>query len=630
MNYKTKYKPKSISKARFQASRFTWSAFAVLCLFGCCYALNLSAQEPATQGKASQQLQSPTISPAQNKRVYQPMGAPADPKVPARWNFYRDYTQSTKLFKDLAAAFPDLCHLESVGKSYGGREMWVLTITNFKTLDKDKELERPAFWIDGGIHANEIQSVDVVLYTAWFLAESYGRNKMTTNLLDNRVFYILPMMSPDSRDAHMHQPNTTHSPRTGQRPYDDDRDGKTDEDGPEDMNKDGNITMMRVKDPNGRYKIDPNYANKMIRCKPGEKGEYTILGQEGFDNDGDGRVNEDGDGYYDPNRDWAWQWQPGFIQYGSREYPFSILENRMAADFITSHTNIAGAQTYHNTGGMILRGPGVKGEKWPRRDIMVYDYLGKKGERMLPGYRYINSADDLYEVNGGEDDWLFVMRGIFAFTNELNTPFNMFREKKKDGEGGGFFGSDDDSREFDKYMLFSEGYVKWQEVDHPQYGKIEIGGKKKNWGRQPPSFMLEEECHRNMAFTLFHAESMPQVEIQEVKSRKLPNGLREITAVFLNQKIIPTRSVLDVQNHVTPPDRATLQGKGIKVVTALISDNRFFEDAKPTYNNPNDLRIPPLWSMKPVYVRWYVEGDGPCEVKLRSEKGGVAKETVKD
>ena len=63
-------------------------------------------------------------------------------------------------------------------------------------------------------------------------------------------------------------------------------------------------------------------------------------------------------------------------------------------------------------------------------------------------------------------------------------------------------------------MLLGDGFVPWHEVDHPQYGKIEVGGFKKNWVRQPPSFLLEEECHRNMAFTLYHADQMPLVKIQ--------------------------------------------------------------------------------------------------------------------
>src|SRR5688500_8540447 len=53
---------------------------------------------------------------AENGAVYQPAGAPADPKVAARWNYYRDYGQATELLKDLVAAHPKLCRLESLGK----------------------------------------------------------------------------------------------------------------------------------------------------------------------------------------------------------------------------------------------------------------------------------------------------------------------------------------------------------------------------------------------------------------------------------------------------------------------------------------------------------------------------------
>ena len=106
-----------------------------------------------------------------------------------------------------------------------------------------------------------------------------------------------------------------------------------------------------------------------FRRKDDEKGEYTLLGQEGIDNDGDGAVNEDGDGFYDPNRDWGWNWQPDYMQNGAHRYPFSILENRLVADFITAHPNIAGAQSYHNAGGMILRGPGAKDDRFEAADI---------------------------------------------------------------------------------------------------------------------------------------------------------------------------------------------------------------------------------------------------------------------
>ncbi len=323
------------------------------------------------------------------KSPYQPVGAPANPKVAARWNAYHDYAESTRLLQAMVAAHRRHAKLESLGKSYGGREMWLLTVTNF---DRGSDREKPAFWIDGAIHANEIQATEVTLYTAWYLLEMYGRNPFVTQLVDERAFYFLPMMSPDSRDAHMYEPNTTNSPRAGQRPVDDDRDGLVDEDGPDDLDGDGQITQMRVRDPNGRWKPHPDCPHLMMRAKDDEAGQYRLLGSEGFDNDGDGRVNEDGDGYYDPNRDWPWQWQPRYVQSGAYRYPFSLTENRLVADFVLDHPNIAGAQSYHNAGGMILRGPGTKAERIEPADLSVYDAIAKRGEQMLPGYRYLETA----------------------------------------------------------------------------------------------------------------------------------------------------------------------------------------------------------------------------------------------
>ena len=60
-----------------------------------------------------------------------------------------------------------------------------------------------------------------------------------------------------------------------------------------------------------------------------------------MDNDGDGKVNEDGEGYYDPNRDWGWKWQPNYVQNGAYKYPFSLSENRNIRNFVMEHPNIA-------------------------------------------------------------------------------------------------------------------------------------------------------------------------------------------------------------------------------------------------------------------------------------------------
>ena len=57
-----------------------------------------------------------------SKMSINPRGA-ADPKVEARWNLYHDYASATDLLRRLAAAHPELCRLQSLGKSYGGRDV---------------------------------------------------------------------------------------------------------------------------------------------------------------------------------------------------------------------------------------------------------------------------------------------------------------------------------------------------------------------------------------------------------------------------------------------------------------------------------------------------------------------------
>ena len=554
------------------------------------------------------------------KPNYTAVGTPAKPKVAAQWNRFHDYTEATRLFQELAKAHPEFARLQSLGKTYRNREMWVLTVTNFAA---GEEAARPAMWIDGAIHANEIQATEVVLYTAWLLLEMRGESEMVKRLLNERVFYLMPMMSPDSRDAHFYEPNSTHSPRSGQRPVDDDKDGLVDEDGPDDLDGDGHITMMRVRDPNGRWKPHPDFPHLLVPAKEGEKGEFTLLGPEGFDNDGDGLVNEDGAGFYDPNRDWGWLWQPAYLQTGAYRYPLSILENRLVADFVTAHPNIAGAQSYHNAGGMILRGPGSKEDSFEPADIRVYDVIGKRGEQMLPGYRYMNTAHDLYEVWGGELDWMHQARGIFGFTNELFTPFNYFRTAGHEG----FFGSSELQHTFDKYLLLGDGVVPWHEVNHPQYGKIEVGGLRKNWVRQPPAFLLEEECHRNAAFTLYHADELPQVKIQKVEVAELGGDLFQVTAIVENPKLIPTHSQADVRRKITPPDILTLElpANDAKVLLGLTSREPFFREPSEQKRDPARLKLDTILGHGVIYARWLVQSkaQGPFEVSVTSVKGGT-------
>lgn len=60
------------------------------------------------------------------------------------------HEELSQLLHDYAREYPDLVSLESIGKSFEGRDIWVITLTNSKTGDAR---DKPAVWLDGNIHS---------------------------------------------------------------------------------------------------------------------------------------------------------------------------------------------------------------------------------------------------------------------------------------------------------------------------------------------------------------------------------------------------------------------------------------------------------------------------------------------
>ena len=305
--------------------------------------------------------------------------------VPLRFDRYYNYEQVGEALRALHAAYPQLTTIDVVGKSEEGRDIWAMTVNNPKT---GAALDKPGVYVDGNIHGNEIQAGEVCLAVLNRLLTGYGQNEQITKLVDRNAYYVIPVVNVDGRYHFFNDPNDPDSGRSIRIPKDDDRDGLFDEDGPDDLDGDGNICMMRRKDPFGMYKTDPEDPRLMIRVKPGEKGEWTLLGEEGIDNDGDGKVNEDGEGYVDGNRNWGINWAPPYVQSGAGDYPFEASGMRAIAKFLMDRPNIIVVFAYHNNGGMYLRGPSTKaGEPMNASDVGVYDILGKNFEKIVPGYR---------------------------------------------------------------------------------------------------------------------------------------------------------------------------------------------------------------------------------------------------
>jgi hypothetical protein len=562
----------------------------------------------------------PITTLSQNEEdIFRAVGTPHNPKVTIAFNKYYTAEGLAALGKKIADAHPNLVKRQSIGKSTKGRDIWMLAITDYSVGDANR---KPGFYVDGNIHSNEIQGGEICTYTAWYLTEGFKDIEYVKNMLRDRIFYIVPTINPDARNDYMKEANTPHSPRAGLIALDDDSDGLFDEDGYDDLDGDGSITRMRRKNDTGNFIVDPKDSRQMIQIGPDDTvtvQRYEYLGSEGIDNDGDGRINEDNYGYYDPNRDWGWKWQPDYVQRGAYKYPFSAPETRAVADFVKSHPNIAGAQSFHNSGGMILRGPGAEEDlaTYNRADVRIYDAIGNKGAELIPGYRYLTVYKDLYSVFGGELDWFYGGRGIYTFTNELFTGYALYKKER---------GGQEERYKAEKDLLLGDGFTPWTEYNHPTYGEIEIGGFKKNFGRATPGFLLEEESHRNMVFTFYHAFHMPRLSIHDVREKSLGSGLTEITATIKNDRLMPTHASQDLKYKIERPDFISLSGG--TVIAGMIVNNDDFNVTTEQKINPEKLRVNNIPGNSTVKVRWIVKGGNNYKVTVDSAKGGLVSKTL--
>jgi len=562
-------------------------------------------------------------------------GEGAADEVRLSFDHYYDNTELTQALQSLAKAYPQMATVRSIGRSVQGRDLWAIILNNPKTGPAES---KPGYYIDGNIHGNEIQGAEVSLYIVWYLLKNYGKTELATRLLDERAFYVVPTMNPDSREFYIHQSTNPHSPRSGWVPIDDDRDGTVDEDGPEDLDGDGAITRMRKKDPYGRYKPNPKDPRILVPIQPGEKGEYSMLGEEGIDNDGDGRINEDGPGAYDMNRNFGYNWQPNYVQNGAGPYPFSFPETKAVADFVMTHPNIMGAQSFHNNGGLILRGPGAKNfGEMNSADRQVLDYVGKKGESILPGYRYITIYKDMYTVFGGSIDFFSNTLGIYTFSNELD--MDLAREPKpqrKTGEqeGSGALdmqmgGTGIEEMVYQDLVLMGEQYSNWKPYKHPLYGEIEIGGEKKFASRVPPTFKLAETCHRNAAFVLYHADQLPRLTFDRVTVQRIKDDLFQVDIVVTNATVTPTISALSRQKKIHRTDRFGIDG-GARLVAAgeLTDPYRNQTRALKVFRNAFavDSGVSGFGKME---FRLMIEGKGTAGLVYDSLKGGYYRREIK-
>ena len=532
---------------------------------------------------------------AQTKLQLNPGGYHGELDYPMSWKRYYAYEEWTKIMRDLQQKYPQLCDIQSIGKSRMGRDQMLLTITAKAT---GKPETKRAMWVDGAIHGNEVNGITCSLYLAWYLLTRYDYDPFVHGIVDSTTFYVLPGLNVDANDSYVRFPTTENNPREPYRPVDDDGDGLFDEDQSEDVDGDGELSDMYVEDPDGGFKLTPDKRRFVSVEDPREEVKrFRRVGAEGFDNDGDGLINEDDIGGPDPNRNFPYGWT---IADGY-PYPMSEAETRNVFEFQLGLSNIFASFHYHNTGRLIMfqappavqtQAPAGAGAEYAQRAQQIAQqrlealrkrdkYIYRAPRQVAPEYQHdldvqneIVSAGarilkDFTPTIGGLSGQAhaatYYMFGAYSYLIELwGDPTS---EADIDGDGEV---SDEEMMKWIDLELMGEGWVMPHKAKHPDLGEVWIGGtSRKHIGRTPPARYIELEALRQTNFVLYAASQFPKIEFGEIKVTPATDDLYWVEVEVKNDKAYPTSSDRAVALRRAVMDKITVGAGGSCEIVAV-------------------------------------------------------------
>ncbi|MBZ0295899.1 MAG: carboxypeptidase [Anaerolineae bacterium] len=548
--------------------------------------------------------------------------------------FYR-YDELTKLLHAFAEEYPQWVTLQSIGKSYEGRDIWLVAVTNRDTGPAE---EKPALWVDGNIHASEVSPSSTCLYLLNTLVNGYGSDEDITRCLDTRAFYICPRVNPDGAEwALADQPKIIRS-STRPHPYDEEPIGGLVE---EDMDGDGRMLQMRIEDPNGAWKVHPDEPRLMVRRDPIETGGtyYRLLPEGRIENyDGVTIFVQPVKEGLDLNRNFPAGWRSEKDQPGAGPYPVSEPEVQAVVDFIARHKNITGGVAFHTWSGVLLRPFGDKSDdEMAAEDVWTYQKIGQKGTD-ITGYPHISIFHDFRyhprQVISGGFDWIFEHLGLYMWGVEIWSPqrqagieeykfIDWYREHPVEDDLKMLRWSDE--------KLEGKGYIDWYAYEHPQLGKVELGGWDTLYAwRNPPPQYLEAEIARFPEWLIWQCLISPRLELISVEVTPLGGNYR-VRAVVQNTGWLPTyvskqglnkKVVRGVIAELELPEGVTLHSGERRVDLGQL-EGRAYSDVSINPDTADETK-------DRAKVEWIISGapGTTLNLTLKQDRAGVVRSTV--
>lgn len=491
---------------------------------------------------------------------------------------YHNYDEMTREISSMVSSHKNISSVASLFKTAGGRDLWCVTVGG------PQAGKNHAMLVVAGVEAERLIGTELALNFLSHLMTNYGKVDSVTKLLNSTTFYVVPRADPDASEQYFLRPSYQRT-ASGE-PSDDDKDGLTDEDGYNDLDGDGIITMIRVRDDRGEWMAhpeEPRIMKKADRSK-GEAGAYKIY-TEGFDDDLDESWNEDPPGGTAFNRNFPHNYQ--YFSPGSGQYPLSDGAARAMAEFCFSHPDISLVFTF--SGNENLMNPWKKEAKQgggaqtdvrrgrrsmsddeeasPRLvtsvlddDEQYFNYFSKHYQD-LTGFK---KAPPGLKGEGAFNEWAYYHFGRWSvsadpwWVPEAEAKKDTARrdsamvKKEPERKGGGKEEKPDEyAAQINALKWFAangmnDRFVGWTKIKHKDFpdSEVEVGGFRPFCLVNPPPDSINSLAMKQNSFLIWLAAKLPTVEIKNVSVKSVGGKVFRVTASVVNDGYLPTNSAI--------------------------------------------------------------------------------------
>ncbi len=442
-----------------------------------------------------------------------------------KFDSFYPYDEMVEFLKGCEAAAGDVFTLESLTKTPEDREVWLATLTNPATGPAE---DKPAYYVQANVHAQEMAGTTAALR----LIHTLLTDDKARAMLDDTTFYVVPRVNPDAVEYTM----STHGTVRSRFDILEKRNGLV----PEDINGDGLILNMRWEDPAGPFTEDPEDPRIMVPRRPGDEGPFYQQYQEGTIRRYDGGLIVSAVKGYDFNRNYPANWD---FNTDQADHAFAQPEMKAVGTFMLQHKNIFAGIDFHCGSQAVLRPSSTPDNDMNQADLGLIIEIGKLGEK-LTGFRLMNVRDyrDPWRapvtLRGNSNDFAYFELGISWYVIELG---NGYSSSGIDAEA--YFSADEDTRQRDfmrqimKFADENEGrdvFVPWQDCDHPQLGKVQVGGMKTAATHYPYPPHMAEISTNTTQFLLQHASWHSQICLSNVEATSVGAGVYRIRVDVAN------------------------------------------------------------------------------------------------